>query len=204
MHILTRVVPSICFTAAFLVGCNKGQDTIATDTTTGMAPAASTTDTTATASAAGGGALTDANIVYILDQANAADSARGKLASTKGTSADVKNYGKLMMGEHHALRAQGQQLAKSLNVTPQAPSGDQSEAQAQQEMDSLTAMPKGKDWDKAYIDFEVNYHQAVIETATKALEAAQNAQLKELIQKAAPVVQKHLQRGQDIQKKLAT
>ena len=146
--------------------------------------------------------LTDPNIVYILDQANAADSARGKLAETKATNAEVKRFGRLMVGEHHGLRVAGQALAKKLNVTPQAPPSDQSEAQTKQEMDSLQAVPKGKAWDKAYIDFEVTYHQAVLETATKALEAAQNAELKNLIQTAAPVIQRHLDMAKQIQPKL--
>ena len=148
--------------------------------------------------------LSDANIVYILDQANAADSARGRLAETKGTNASVKNFGKLMVGEHHALRQQGQQLARKLNVTPQAPANDQSEAQAKTEMDSLNAIPKGKAWDKAYIDYEVNYHQQVLRTATKALDAAQNQELKDLIKKAAPVIQKHLDQAKQIQQKLGS
>jgi putative membrane protein len=147
-------------------------------------------------------AMTDANIVFILDQANASDSARGSLAATKGTSADVKSYGKLMVGEHHALRAQGQTLAKKLNVTPQAPAADQSEMQAKAEMDSLNALAKGAAWDKAYIAYEVGYHQAVLDVATKALAAAQNAELKALIQQAAPVIQKHLDQAKGIQGKL--
>ncbi len=161
---------------------------------------ARTTPTGSAAPASGG--LTDPNIVYILDQASVADSARGKLAETKGTSTDVKQFGRLMVGEHHALRAQGQALAKKLNVTPQAPPGDQSEAQAKTEMDSLTAMPKGKAWDKAYIDYEVNFHQQVIQAATQALDAAQNQELKDLIKKAAPVLQHHLDRAKAIQQKL--
>ena len=155
---------------------------------------------TGTTSSAGG--LTDPNIVYILDQANAADSARGKLAETKATSPEVKQFGRLMVGEHHSLREQGQMLAKKLKVTPQAPAGDQSEQQTKTEMDSLNAMAKGKGWDKAYIDYEVTYHQQVLETATKALGAAQNAELKSLIQKAAPVIQHHLDRAKQIQKTL--
>ena len=202
---------------AGLAGC-KGKDNAATtDTAMGtMAPAPAPANTTSTAGAsgaagagagastAGAAALSDPNIVAILDQANASDSARGRLAETKGTSADVKSFGRLMVGEHHALRAQGQQLAKKLNVTPQAPAGDQSEAQAKQEMDSLNAMQKGAAWDKAYIDYEVTYHQQVLQTATKALDAAQNAELKDLIRKAAPVIQHHLDRAQQIQKKLGT
>ena len=57
---------------------------------------------------------------------------------------------------------------------------------------------------EAYIDYEVGYHQALLETATKALGAAQNQELKDLIQKAAPVVQHHLDRAKQIQTKLGT
>ena len=166
------------------------------------AAASNMTPPAATAPADTAPAMTDANIVFILDQANVADSARGSLASSKGTSADVKSFGKLMAGEHHALRAQGQALAKKLNVTPMAPANDQSEMQAKQEMDSLTAAAKGAAWDKAYIAYEVGYHQAVLDVATKALAAAQNAELKSLIQQAAPVIQKHLDRAKEIQGKL--
>jgi putative membrane protein len=181
---------------------SRAADTTRVDTTAaapsmGAAPA----DTAAAASTA---ALTDPNIVFILHAANTADSARGKLAETKGTSADVKSFGKLMVGEHHALNQQGDALAKKLNVTPVAPANDQSEAQAKAEMDSLTALAKGAAWDKAYIAYEVGYHQAVLDIATKALAASQNAELKALITKAAPVIQHHLDRAKEIQTKLGS
>ena len=86
-------------------------------TTSGAADTLSRADT-APAATAGSEALTDANIVALLDEANMADSAAGAYALTKATNADVKAFAKLMMGEHHALRAQGQQLAQRLNVTP--------------------------------------------------------------------------------------
>jgi putative membrane protein len=200
-----RAEAVILIAAVSLAACKAKENSNTTDTagaTATTASAGSTASTTAPAPASGG--LTDANIVAILDQANAADSARGKLAETKATGAEVKQFGRLMVGEHHALRQQGQQLAKKLNVTPEAPSGDQSESQAKQETDSLNAMKKGAAWDRAYIDYEVTYHQQVLETATKALGAAQNQELKDLIQKAAPVIQHHLDRAKQIQKKLGS
>lgn len=179
---------------------SRGVDTtLKVDTTApSMAPppAAETTAAAAT--------LTDPNIVFILHAANAADSARGKLAESKGTSADVKSFGKLMVGEHHSLNMQGDALAKKLNVTPVAPANDQSEAQAKMEMDSLTALAKGAAWDKAYIAYEIGYHQAVKDIATKALAQAQNAELKALITKAAPIIQAHLDKAQAIQTKLGS
>jgi putative membrane protein len=193
----TRTVALIM--AVIVAACAKKEaprDTLRVDTGTGAAPAAVPAETTAAAAT-----LTDPNIVFILHAANAADSARGKVAETKGTSADVKNFGKMMVGEHHALNLQGDALAKKLNVTPMAPANDQSDMQAKQEMDSLSALAKGASWDKAYIAYEVGYHQAVMDIATKALAAAQNAELKALITKAAPVIQKHLDRAKEIQSK---
>jgi putative membrane protein len=181
---------------------SRAADTLKVDTT-GAAPAAVTpppaAETTATAAA-----LTDPNIVFILHAANAADSARGKLAESKGTSADVKSFGKLMVGEHHALNAQGDVVGKKEHLTAMAPANDQSEAQAKAEMDSLTALAKGAAWDKAYIAYEIGYHQALKDIATKALAQAQNAELKALITKAAPIIQSHLDKAQAIQTKLGS
>ena len=193
----------VCLTLAACGKKDQNADTsaVGSGATASAAPAPTAGSSTG---ASANAALSDPNIVYVLDQANAADSARGRLAETKGTSTDVKNFGRLMVGEHHALRQQGQQLAKKLNVTPQAPPNDQSEAQAKTEMDSLNAMPKGKAWDKAYIDYELNYHQRLMQTATKALDAAQNQELKDLIKKAAPVVQKHIDHAKAAQQKLGS
>jgi putative membrane protein len=149
-------------------------------------------------------AITDANIVYILDQANAADSARGHLAATKGTSTDVRQFGKLMAGEHHALRGEGIRLAKKLGVAQQAPPDDKSVSQARTEMAKLKAMHRGKNWDKNYIAYEVNYHQGILQGAGGLLDAAQNQQLKDLLKESGAVVQKHLDLAKQIQQKLGS
>lgn len=178
-----------------LSACTK-KDAATTDTgmlpTTGMADTGMAPPTPAPA-------LSDANIVYILDNANMLDSAAGSVASTKGTSADVREYGQMMMRDHHKLRADGQALAKRLAVTPEAPPNDDSKAALDRTMTVLNGAAKGRDFDKAYIDNEVTYHKALLETATAAMNAAQNAELKNFIQKAAPAVQAHLDRAQAIQ-----
>ena len=147
-------------------------------------------------------ALSDANIVAFLDGANVTDSAAGKIATTKGTSADVKTFGKLMVGEHHALRVAGLDFAKKASITPEPRAGDTSKADADAYIKSLNDTPKGAAWDKAYIDHEVTAHEQVLQTATDAKNATQNVELKALIDKATPVVQHHLDRAKDIQKKL--
>jgi putative membrane protein len=146
--------------------------------------------------------LTDANIVALLDEANAADSAAGAFALKKATNPEVKAFAKLMMGEHHALRVAGQQLAKKLNVTPQPPSDDAVKGLAESEMAALRAAAKGPAFDRTYIDQEVAVHKAVLDLAEKSHEAAQNEELKKLIEQAKPVLEKHLDMAQQIQEKL--
>lgn len=186
---------------AVFTACAK-KDTGATDTGMAVTDTGMSAGMNDTAMAAPAPALSDANIVYILDNANKLDSAAGSIAATKGTSADVRDFAKRMMRDHHSLRQQGQDLAKKLGVTPAAPASDDSQAQYDKTMSLLNGAAKGKDFDKAYIDNEVTYHKAVLETATAAMAAAQNAELKNLIQKAAPAIQAHLDMAQGIQSKM--
>jgi Predicted outer membrane protein len=146
--------------------------------------------------------MSDANIFAALDEANMADSATGAMAVSKGTSAEVKAFGRDMVKDHHALRVEGQTLAKKLSVTPQPAAGDTSAAMDKALSDSLTAMPKGASWDKYYIDHSVTHHQIVLTTAQNAMSATQTADLKAMLTKAAPIVQSHLDKAKAIQAKL--
>src|SRR4051794_15008278 len=146
--------------------------------------------------------LSDANIVALLDEANMADSASGAYAVTKATSPDVKAFAKLMMGEHHALRAQGLQLAQKLGVTPQLPAGDPLKPAAEAEMAALKGAAKGAAFVRTYIEQEIGVHKAVLDVAGKGHDAAQSPELKKLIEQAKPVIEKHLARAEEIQKKL--
>jgi len=191
---------------ALATGACKGRTNTAD---TGQAGTAATTDTSATAMAAPADTataakapMTDANIVALLDEANKSDSAAGAFALKKASNKDVKAFAKMMMGEHHALRVQGLALAKKLKLTPEAPADDPVKAAGASEMSALQSAGSGAAFDKTYIDQEVTVHKAVIDLAQKAHDEAQNAELKALIEKAKPVLQKHLDRAEALQQQL--
>jgi len=194
---LVRGIAVLGACVVWVAACSKSENK--TDST------AAATDTTSKAAAPAtppAPTLSDTNIFALLDEANAADSAGGDMASKKGTSAQVKDFGRMMMRDHHSLRKAGQDLAKKLNITPTPPSGDTLQASAQKAADSLNAMPKGAAWDKAYIDHEVAVHQSVLNLLQTAQGAAHDTSLKALITKAIPNIQAHLTKAQDIQGKL--
>jgi putative membrane protein len=148
--------------------------------------------------------MTDANIVAVLDAANRADSAGGAVAVKKGTRADVKAFGKLMMSEHHALRKEGQALAKQLGVQPKPPERDPLAPYVASEMKALQSTPRGAEFDRTYIDNEVTIHQAVLDFANQARVTTQTPQLRALIEKAIPVIRKHLDQAMALQKQLTS
>jgi putative membrane protein len=183
-------------------GCKAPDRNAARDSTAMATPAdtgASAANSGATAAPKGG--MTDSNIVAILDGANKVDSANSAIALKKATRPDVKAFARLMMSEHHTLRAEGQQLAKKLGVEPKPPEHDPLAPYAVSETKALQSAPKAE-FDRTYIDNEVSVHQAVLDFANQARVTTQTAELRALIEKAIPVIRKHLDQAQAIQKEI--
>ncbi|MGI8400403.1 MAG: DUF4142 domain-containing protein [Gemmatimonadaceae bacterium] len=198
MAVLRFRLAAVSAATLAVVACGK-KDNTAADTTAASGTMADTS-AMAASSTNTGGTWSDANIFALLDEANAADSTAGAMAATKGTAASVRAFAKDMMRDHHTMRAQGAALAKKLNITPEAPTGDPVGPMAQTETNTLNSTAKGKDFDKAYVDAEVGAHKAVLDLQTKSAGQTQNTELKNMIQKAAPLVQAHLDKIEAIQK----
>ena len=112
----------------------------------------------------------------------------------------IANYGEPGRGPR---LAEGMTLAKKDKITPAMPAGDSDAAAEAAVADSLKSMPKGPAWDKFYIDHNVAGHEKVLRFAQDAANSAQNADLKAMIQKATPTIQKHLDSAKALQTKLA-
>jgi len=146
--------------------------------------------------------LTDANIMAMLDQADMADSAGGAVAMQKAGNPQVKDYARMMTRDHHESRVKGQKLAKELKITPQAASDNPIATSAKQDAAKLQGAAKGDQFDRTYIEQEVAMHQQVIDFAKQAQQATKNEKLRQHIQETSPVLQRHLQRAQEIQQSL--
>src|SRR3954465_14812880 len=127
------------------------------------------------------GKLDDPTIVAIFDAANTWDIQTGELAAKKGTTKEIRDFGAMLARDHKQVRQQGRDLAKKLGVTPTPPKPDQGMKDHEAAMKKLGAV-KGKEFDKAFLEHEVAYHQAVIDAVTKTLlPAIQNAEVKQLV-----------------------
>jgi putative membrane protein len=142
--------------------------------------------------------LDDPTIVAIFDAANTYDMETGSLAASKGHSRAVRDFGRMLVRDHRSVRAQGRQLAKSLHVTPTPPK-DFALAKAHVAAMRSLRSAKGKAFDRAFLQHEVDFHNAVIDAVTNTLlPATQNAQVKDLETKVAPAFVAHRDRAQSL------
>jgi len=147
--------------------------------------------------------ITDPQIAHIVVTANQVDIDAGKVAESMGSHAEVKAFGKQMVAAHTGVNEQAVALAKKLNVTPQDnPTSQSLKGGGEKNVANLKTL-KGAAFDKAYIDNEVAYHQAVLDAVDKTLiPGAKNAELKALLVKTRPAFVAHLEHAKRIQASL--
>lgn len=116
----------------------------------------------------------------------------GKLATVRGHTNEVRQFGAMLARDHQMVRQQGRDLAKKLGFIPTPPSGDQSaqdRAVAMQRLSSLT----GPAFDRAFLQHEVEFHETAIAAMENTLlPAAANAELRAMVAKVAPAFKAHL------------
>jgi len=92
---------------------------------------------------------------------------------------------------------------RKLGVTPQENPTSQSLKQGGD--DNLTKLKGlgGKNFDRAYVDHEVTYHESVLDALDKTLiPSAQNEELKALLVKVRPAFVAHLEHAKHLQAEL--
>jgi putative membrane protein len=149
-------------------------------------------------------ALDDPTIVAIFDNANTVDIETGKLAAERGHSKEVRQFGAMLARDHEMVRQQGRGLARKLGVTPTPPPGDQSAKEQAAVIRRLSSL-RGAEFDRAFLEREVQFHKDVIAAIeTTLLPAIKNDELRALVVKVAPAFQAHLAMAENLLTRVAT
>lgn len=181
---------------ALVAGCNGDDDAAPGDTTSGTARA------DAVGVAGGSSPESDAAILASFDAANVSDSATGAIAAAKATSSDLRAFAAQMVRDHHAMRLEGERVARRLRLTSEPNADTSGESGMAAIVSLLNATPRGRDFDKGYIDHEVEFHLDFLETVTTAMDRANETEVKAFIQKLAPMLQEHFDRARELQGRL--
>jgi putative membrane protein len=154
----------------------------------------------ASAQTAMGNPPTDPQIASIVVAANQADIDAAKLAKRMTRNDQVRQFADTMIRDHEAVNKQAKELVAKLKVKPEEnPTSKSLREGGEQNIATLKKL-KGADFDKAYVDHEVVYHQQVLDTVnTNLIPNAKNPDLKALLEKSAPVFQAHLDHAKKLQ-----
>lgn len=152
----------------------------------------------------GAGGPNDAQIAHIAVTANQVDADAAKVALKHSKNKEILAFAKQMEKDHTDVKNKAVALATKLKVTPE--DNDTSKglkSGGDQNMKNLGTL-KGKEFDKTYIDHEVEYHEAVISAIEKVLVPnSKNAELKKLLESIVAPLKAHLEHAKKVQASVA-
>jgi putative membrane protein len=175
----------VAIAALAIGGCNSQPK----DATQSADSLNKTKDTTTNAAATGGVAVTsdDAKFATKAADGGMAEVALGKLALSKTTNAQIKDFAQMMVTDHSKANNELDSIAKVKNITlPTAVS-----AEHQKKMDDLS-QKTGTDFDKAYVDAMVDGHKKTLSLMQDEAKNGKDADLTAFASKTAVTVQMHL------------
>ncbi|MBB5623482.1 putative membrane protein [Pedobacter cryoconitis] len=148
-----------------------------------------TKDTTSNVMATGGIAVepSDAEFATKAAVGGMAEVELGKLALTKATNAQLKEFAKMMVSDHGKANEELMLIAKKKNITLPA-AVDEDHQKKMNELDKKS----GKDFDKAYAEAMVDGHKKTLKLMQDEAKDGKDADIKAFASKTTPVVQTHL------------
>ena len=149
--------------------------------------------------------LSDPEVAHVAVTANTIDVELARLAQARAQHADVRRFAGTMIADHSAVNAQAAALAGRLGVTPAHNAVSQSllegAARARAALEGL----HGAAFDRAYMDREVAYHQAVLDALDGLLiPTSANAELKKLLVDVRPAIAAHRDHAERIRNSLGS
>ena len=183
--------------AAATAACNKKAEPVASGSAT--SPTGSATTTVPSPST-----IPDGEIAAIVVAANQVDIDAGQLALQRSANPEVKKLAERMVTDHTAVNKSAIELVTKQNISPAQSDTSRSLSAGGAETRQKLAALEGAAFDKAYVDNEVAYHQAVIDVLKQQLiPSAQNKELKDALVGVAPAFDAHLAHAKQLQAALA-
>jgi predicted outer membrane protein len=150
------------------------------------------------------GSWTNDRIFGFTHNADNGEIALGKLASTKATNPQVKAFARQMVTDHQAMMSEAHALMGKVNAKVDSTWDDAKSLadNGRDKLKELTDKEKGADWDKNYIESQVDMHQKVLDKLTDASKSSTDSTVAKTLVKASGKVQEHLTKAQALKSQL--
>lgn len=184
---------AICLSAAFVWSCNNSGDTTTSDADSDNMSG----DTTENNTSMNMAPLSQDDSAFVMEAAaaNMTEVQLGQIAQQQASNQRVKDFGNMMVTDHTQANDQLKDLASGHGISlPDALPADK-----QKMVDDLKSL-NGTAFDKKYMSMMVEDHQEDVAKFKTESNSANDPQLKQWATTTTPVLQKHLDSAQAINK----
>lgn len=148
--------------------------------------------------------LNDAQIASIAVTANKVDIAYANIAKKKARNEKTKEFAQTMTKDHQAVIDKAVELTQKLGVTPEDNEITRKLLDMKNDTEKKLKDLSEEDFDKAYIENEVNYHKTAINMVeNKLIPNTNNKELKSLLESALPIFKEHLKHAEKLNESLS-
>jgi putative membrane protein len=149
--------------------------------------------------------LADPEVAHVAVTANTIDADLAQFAQQRSRHAAVRQFATAMIAGHTAVNTQAAALAGKLGVTPQDNAVSQSLLKGAGDARAALEPLHGAAFDRAYMDREIAYHQAVLDALDGLLiPTTSNAELKKLLVDVRPVIAAHWEHAKQVRSSLGS
>lgn len=145
----------------------------------------------------------DHQIAETMKAANEAEIKAAKVAKSKASDGQVRDFANMMLAQHEQNLKDGKNIEKKQNIKPK--NNDMAKSIKKDAGDKLSQLKKekGADFDKAYIAQQIDMHQDLLNKLDQNfIPAANNADFKAYLTTTREHVATHLAKAQEIQASL--
>src|SRR4051812_24168400 len=148
-------------------------------------------------------AIDDGQIANIMQTVDSAEMEAAKYAQLHATNSEVKAFARQMSVDHRESEKKESAALKASGISPVANQTSTAlHTEAQQKLKQLTTL-KGKDFDKAYVEAQLDMHRKALDTIdSQLLPNAKSDALKTYIKNVRPKIEAHLRQAETLNDKL--
>jgi putative membrane protein len=140
-------------------------------------------------------AITEADFVQLVANSDAFEIQVSQLASDRAARSEVKDFAAMMVRDHTATTQELTALAPTIGLTAPTPVLD---SEHQLKLDTLRGL-SGAAFDDAYLDRQVEAHEAAISAFQNYIQSASAGPLRDWAQTTLPKLQTHLSSVQSLE-----
>jgi putative membrane protein len=144
--------------------------------------------------------MSNENVMAVFNTIDRSEIEAAQLAKQKASSPAVRDFAGRMIDEHSTMLDRRRELASRLTIHPQTPQLAAAMKETHQETMEELRKKSGRDFDRAYMEYQVTMHDQAARLAEETGEAAENSRIKQHLMEAKSNIQSHLAQAKTVQR----